>query len=515
MVLICLALVLAYRFGSHNHDFFTSKGIPGPRPLPFVGNTWQWLLGKVSFFDVFQELYQSFKEHKLFGLFDFMGPVYVLRDFDLVKQVCIKDFDSFTDRRFQFNEESDPLFSNALFAIKGTRWRNMRAILSPAFTGSKMRGMFQFITDYCQKANDTVKEIVGSTGAKEVDIRDIFNKYSNDIIASCAFGWEMNVLRDGENEFYRQAKHMTHLNTWQWVKFMMFSSFPRLAKILRIRLFDQMTTDFMREAVRIVIEQREKNNVVRPDLIHLLMQARDQKLKFGDFDRESEVNTVEEVSYTPNWTHDDFVSQCAVFVFGGLDTVTNIASFMAHELAINQHVQVKLREEIESILNDRDGQSVTYEDIHSMVYLDQVLTETLRKWPQAIFIDRVCTKPYDLNVDGRMISLKQGDTIWIPALPMHRDPRYFSDPEVFDPDRFASDRRDDLGDFVLMAFGIGPRLCLGNRFALMEIKTMFFWLLTKFELTRSDKTQHPPKLGKSLMIPEVKDGYWLNLKLRK
>ncbi|KAL9694907.1 hypothetical protein quinque_014192 [Culex quinquefasciatus] len=286
-------------------------------------------------------------------------------------------------------------------------------------------------------------------------------------------------------------------------------------KILRIRLFDQMTTDFMREAVRIVIEQREKNNVVRPDLIHLLMQARDQKLKFGDFDRESEVNTVEEVSYTPNWTHDDFVSQCAVFVFGGLDTVTNIASFMAHELAINQHVQVKLREEIESILNDRDGQSVTYEDIHSMVYLDQVLTETLRKWPQAIFIDRVCTKPYDLNVDGRMISLKQGDTIWIPALPMHRDPRYFSDPEVFDPDRFASDRRDDLGDFVLMAFGIGPRLCLGNRFALMEIKTMFFWLLTKFELTRSDKTQHPPKLGKSLMIPEVKDGYWLNLKLRK
>lgn len=81
-----------------------------------------------------------------------------------------------------------------------------------------------------------------------------------------------------------------------------------------------------------------------------------------------------EFSRSIDWTHDDFVSQCAVFVFGGLDTVTNIASFMAHELAINQHVQVKLREEIESILNDRDGQSVTYEDIHSMVYLDQVLT---------------------------------------------------------------------------------------------------------------------------------------------
>lgn len=285
IVLLLIVFALLYWIGCFNHDYFARNGIPGPKPFPFLGNSIQWLVGKASFFDIFQQLYRKYKQAKVFGLFDFMSPVYVVCDFELIKQICIKDFEHFTDRRFQFNEETDPIFSNALFALNGIRWKNMRAILSPAFTGSKIRGMFKLINDYCKETNETLDMMIGSQQYKEVELKDIFTKISSDVIASCAFGLEMNVLRDGNNDFFQQMKHLTHFTNWQWFKFMLFTSFPQLTKLFGLRLFDSESVDYMKNTVRGIIENREQNNIIRHDMIHLLMQARDQKFKYEDTDK--------------------------------------------------------------------------------------------------------------------------------------------------------------------------------------------------------------------------------------
>ncbi|XP_055605999.1 cytochrome P450 9e2-like [Uranotaenia lowii] len=523
LVLLCLG-VAAYYFGTRNHDYFARNRIPSPPAWPFLGNSGKWILGKASFYNVFQELYSAFPTSKVFGLFDFMGPVYVIRDFDLIKQICVKDFDSFIDRRFQFDEHSDPLFSNALFSLKGVKWKNMRSILSPAFTGSKMRHMLRFINEYCSGLNATLESMIAPGESKEFELEDFLTKVSCDIIATCAFGLQMNNVKDGENEFYKMSRYMTHLNNWQWFKFVLFSSFPSLAKMLGFTLFGPECTEFMRKTIKDIIDYRDRTGTVRQDLIHLLMLARDQKLKFEDTDRDlnnlglstAQDYPIEEIGTIPDWTLDVFVSQCFVFIFGGLDTVSKVASFMAHELAIHPEVQEKLYTEIKTTLKAKGSEPITYEDIQSLAYMDRVVTETLRKWPQAQFIDRVCTKPYNLDLgDDKSIPLVPGDFVWIPAMPLQRDPKYFPDPERFDPDRFAPERRDSLGNFVHLSFGIGPRNCLGNRFALMEMKTVFFWILSKFEITPSSRTQNPLRIGKSLMVPQVEGGIYLNFKNRQ
>lgn len=89
--------------------------------------------------------------------------------------------------------------------------------------------------------------------------------------------------------------------------------------------------------------------------------------------------------------------------------------------------------------------------------------ETLRKWSPAVALDRVCTKPYKLNVDGRSYQFNVGDVLWLPVLGIHRDEKYYPNPEKFDPDRFNETNKANINPASYLPFGVGPRNCIGSR----------------------------------------------------
>lgn len=98
-----------------------------------------------------------------------------------------------------------------------------------------------------------------------------------------------------------------------------------------------------------------------------------------------------------------------------------------------------------------------------MKYLDNVISESLRWWPPVFAIQRQCNKDIDLKVDGRVIKIREGDLVSVPTLNIHRDSRYYKDPEKFDPHRFDDDRKDEIVQGSYVPFGSGPRVCIGSR----------------------------------------------------
>jgi len=162
------------------------------------------------------------------------------------------------------------------------------------------------------------------------------------------------------------------------------------------------------------------------------------------------------------WSDRDIVAQCFVFFFAGFETSAVLMCFTAHELMENEDVQQKLFEEVQRVDKELDGKELNYEAIMGMKYLDQVVSEVLRKWPPAIAVDRECNKDITYEVDGQKVEIKKGDVLWLPTCGFHRDPKYFENPMKFDPERFSEENKDTIEPNTYFPFGLGQRNCIGK-----------------------------------------------------
>lgn len=186
---------------------------------------------------------------------------------------------------------------------------------------------------------------------------------------------------------------------------------------------------------------------------------------------------------------------------------------MAHSIATNPEVQEKLHEEVENLEDTLNGRSPAYEDIQKLTYLDMVLSETLRMYPPVPNLDRHCNqKTIIVDTDGTEVELQPGDGVFFPVSCIHADPNYYPEPEKFIPERFSHENRDNIKPFSYLPFGVGPRNCIGSRFALMEVKALFYSLLTNFTIEKNSKTENPVVVKPDVFQNRPLNGIWLTLK---
>lgn len=109
------------------------------------------------------------------------------------------------------------------------------------------------------------------------------------------------------------------------------------------------------------------------------------------------------------------------------------------------------------------GKRLTYDALQKMKYLDQVICETLRRWPPLPQTDRVCSKDYIINCSGNVqLKIDKGACVLFQIYGIHNDPKYFPNPDQFDPDRFSDENRGNIVPGTFLAFGSGPRSCIGK-----------------------------------------------------
>ena len=259
-------------------------------------------------------------------------------------------------------------------------------------------------------------------------------------------------------------------------------------------------------------------------MIHLLLEARKNGIKHDEkLVQDTGFATVEESEIHKNpknakaeITDQDMTSQALLFFFAGFDSVSTLMCFMSHELAVNPDIQKRLIEEVDETRDVCKGQ-ITYGGVLSMKYMDMVVSEALRKWPSSVAVDRVCTKPYTIEAkypDERPLLLEKNAVVWLPIFGLHRDPNHYPEPECFDPERFNDRNKINIKPYTYLPFGSGPRNCIGSRFALLEIKTLFFYILSHFRIVPVEKTPIPLVISKKKFNLTAEKGFRLGLKRR-
>lgn len=138
------------------------------------------------------------------------------------------------------------------------------------------------------------------------------------------------------------------------------------------------------------------------------------------------------------------MAQGLVFFVGGLSSVSGIACFMFHELALNPDIQERLFAEINSIKQELNGSTLTFETIPKLKYLDMVVSESLRRWCPIPFLERTCSRPYVLENADEKVELQPGDGILVPTYALHMDDKYFHKPLKFDPERFSEENKGSI-----------------------------------------------------------------------
>lgn len=333
-----------------------------------------------------------------------------------------------------------------------------------------MRQMFELVSDCGNEMAQTLLKRAKDSGEVDCEMKDLFSKYTTDVISSTAFGLKIkpNSFEDPSNEFYTSGKKITDTSSVKTVlKLMVMILMPKVAKLFGFQIVNPKITNFFRSMVLDNIESRDKHGIFRPDMINILMNVKKGN-SLSNVTEEHIIDgyaTVEESNVGKNvvkrmWTDDELVAQSFLFFFAGFDTSSTLLSFLIYELSINSDIQQKLYEEVEETHKNLNGNKLTYDTVMKLKYLDMVISETLRLWPPAPGTDRICVKDYDYDDGQCKFKIEKGTVLTIPIVGLHRDEKYWANPKKFNPERFSDVNKDTITPGTYLAFGLGPRNCI-------------------------------------------------------
>lgn len=190
-----------------------------------------------------------------------------------------------------------------------------------------------------------------------------------------------------------------------------------------------------------------------------------------------------------DWTDDDMLAQCIFFYSAAVAGVSKLLAFLCYELSFNQEIQQRLYEEIIETKDQLKENPVTFEALQKMKYMDMVVSEVSRKWPIGTEIDRSVTKKFLLeDYDGSKVLLQPNDHIYISMYNIHRDPKFYPNPEQYNPERFSDENKMNIQRGTYFPFGMGPRTCIASRFTILQLKMVIFHILLDFKIETSPKT---------------------------
>ncbi|CAG2174176.1 unnamed protein product, partial [Oppiella nova] len=465
-------------------DYWEKQGVRTDSVGLYTRLTKQW-------YDWERDLYV--RNGKCFGVYELGKPVLYLSDPDLIRDVLVKDFHEFTT--------GDPMFENMVFMARDSEWKRIRAVMSPTFTTGKLGKMTPLIRECVDTMTDNFDKLIAKSGAKlaaPVDVKPIAGAFSMESIIQVAFGRKVSALDDPKNPIIENARKLFSTNFWTMVKFTLLLFAPSVAKMLNLSPFDQKVAEFYRNFTLNLIDDRKRDEgngspVKRVDFLQLMLDSmKDNKKTINDSEDYTDSKSDEkyrEIQPTDDMidkslSYDEVIAQCVLFFMAGYETTATTLSLCLYTIAKHPEVQQKLYQEIQTFHGNKKSGADSYETLMSMKYLEAVIAETQRLYPGAIFVERVANEDYELRGTG--ITIKKDHIVHIPIYAMHRDPDYFTDPELFRPERFLAENIAH-NPYTYLPFGAGPRNCLGMRLAQLEIKLALVSLVHRYVFHTTEK----------------------------
>jgi len=495
LLIVSVLVYCFYKYLTKYYNYWVGQGIPFKKPVILFGNYKNFFFFRQSVGKIFEGIYYEFPDDKFVGCFKPRTPQLLIRDPDMIKQVLVKDFSTFSERFLDVSDTEEKLNSN-LFFVHGDKWKAMRQKFTPAFTSGKLKNMFHLIVEKGEEFQNFLGGVIQNDNEQEV--KDLMARFTTDVIGSVAFGIKLNSMEDKNAPFRKFGNQFFASSTRKTVKSFLRLFSPRLFNLLKLRIQDINLENFFIATVKEIIAERKQSQIVRHDFIDLLME-----LKEKGFIKNASGGTTD-IEFTDAF----MTAQAFIFFAAGFETSSTLMSFTLYELAKNPEVKQKALLEIDTVLKKHNGK-ISYDAIKDMHYLECCISEAMRKYPALGVLSRVSNSRY--TFPDTKVTLEKGFSVVVPVFALHYDPKYYPEPEKFIPERFTPEAIQERNPMVYLPFGEGPRNCIGLRFGKMQSMVGLVSLLSKFTVEPSAKTEEKTVFNPMSFVTSPKNGIWLKI----
>ncbi len=383
---------------------------------------------------------ESFEAHgDIFGSKMINGQRIILtRNPDHIRQVLQRDHRSFIKSEVQTEILAERL-GKGLLTAEGDYWLKQRRLIQPGFHRKRLAGLARIM---CDETN----LVLDGAPTGQVNIHQFTHALTLRIVMRALFSTGMTqedidfcgrVIHDAQQLFVTQVRQ-------PYAK-------PFMKAFGVFRYADKRQEELDKIVYRIINDRREKGGS-HDDLLDMLLESRYEDTGEGMNDKQLR-------------------DEILILFVAGHDTTALSVGWTLFLLAQHPEVLTAVQTELE-VLGDRD---VTLDDLPNLDLTDRVIKESMRLYPPAWMVDRVATQDVDLG--GH--SIKEGDNVLASIYAVHRHPDYWQNPDSFDPDRWLPNAPKRPA-FAYLPFGGGPRLCIGNHFATMEMHIALAQFLRRF-----------------------------------
>jgi cytochrome P450 len=443
------------------------------RPMP-PGPTGHWLWGTFT----------DFRTRRLAFLRELTGygglasvrfgpfPVFMANSPEMIHQVLVADASKYYKTQVTKKVLASTV-GNGLFVNDGESWKRQRRLAQPAFHTRR-------ISSYA----DTMVQLASAMADRwqagvPVAMHHAMPELTMQIITRTMFGGSVGAnFADIGSEISRLLEIiMARFDRLYMIPEWLPTRENRTLKRIVARL-DQLILGF--------IEERRASGEDRGDLLAMLLLAQDEDGSGGMTDRQVR-------------------DECLITFGAGHETTANALVWTWYALSQHPDIEARLHEELDTVLG---GRAPTLEDLPSLKYTEMVLKEAMRLYPPAWGTTREPVE--DVTLGG--YTVKKGETVFVNIYGVHMDPQYFPDPERFDPERFSPEAEKSIPKYAYLPFGGGPRVCIGNAFAMMEAKLILATMGQRFSLRVAPGQQVVPETVFTLrarhglsMIPQARE----------
>lgn len=396
---------------------------PGPRRQLFGGNFIAFRRDPLNYL---QKLTREYGDIVYFR----MGPqdVFFLNHPDHIKDVLVTHNQNFIKGRAL--QRSKRLLGEGLLTSEGQFHRRQRRLAQPAFHRQRIASYADLMTTYAEQMSARWQD--GETR----DISEEMMRLTLAIVGKTLFD------TDVEEDAREVGQALTVIMNLFNAMLLPFSELLEKLPLPQKKRFQQ-AKDQLDKIIYRLIDERRRSGEDHGDLLSMLLLAQDEEESSGGM------------------TDEQVRDEAMTIFLAGHETTSNAMSWTWYLLSQHPEVEAKLHEELDAVLG---GRVPTFDDVAQLRYTEMVLAESMRLYPPAWAVGRLSIDEYE--VGG--YRLPKGSLILLSQYVMHRDARYFADPERFDPLRWTTEAREARPVYSYFPFGGGPRRCVGEGFAWME-----------------------------------------------
>ncbi|XP_049733196.1 cytochrome P450 4F3-like isoform X4 [Elephas maximus indicus] len=387
-----------------------------------------------------------------------------------------------------------PWLGDGLLLSDGDKWSRHRRMLTPAFH-------FEILKPYVKIFNESANimhakwQRLASQGSNRLDMFEHISLMTLDSLQKCVFSFDSHC-QEHPSEYIAAILELSalvvkrHLQVFLHIDFL-YHLTPNGRRFRR-------ACDLVHEFTDAVIRKRRHTLTTQGVDYFLKAKIKAKTLDFIDVLLLAKDEDGKELS------DEDIRAEADTFMFEGHDTTASGLSWVLYNLAKHPEYQERCRQEVQELLRDRRLEEIEWDDLAQMPFLTMCIKESLRLHPPVTVISRCCTQDVVLP-DGRVIP--KGNICVISIFGIHHNPSVWPEPEVYNPFRFDPENPQKRSPLAFIPFSAGPRNCIGQTFAMTEMKVVLALTLLRFRVLPDDaEPRRKPEL-----ILRAEDGLWLRM----